>query len=88
MHGDGEFNITVFLGCAIGAAVGYHAGSISAAVLGCYVGFFASALSAALIAELLYLLDEVSPAGARVLRPMLPVLSLPVLIGLASRFWV
>ena len=88
MHEDLDFNITVFLGCAVGAAVGYHLGAVQQAVDGAFLGLVASAACAAIIAELAYAVWSVSVLGSRILERLTPLITLGLLIAFARRFYV
>jgi hypothetical protein len=88
MHEDLDFNITVFLGCVVGAVVGYHLGSVQQAVDGAFAGLIASAACATVIAELAYAVWSVSVLGSRVLERLTPLITLGVLVALAKRFYM
>jgi hypothetical protein len=87
MQEDSDFNLTVLLGCIVGAFFGYRHGGMTAAVDGSFVGFAVSAVSAAIIAEVSYALWYLSRGGAWLLDRMSPVITFGVLIVLAERYW-
>jgi hydroxyethylthiazole kinase-like sugar kinase family protein len=87
MHEDLDFNITALLGCVIGAVCGYHLGTVQQAVFGAFVGFFASIVCAAIIAELAFAMGSVTAFGSRLLERLMPLLTLGLLLLVATRLW-
>ena len=87
MHEDLDFNLTALSGCIVGAAFGYHLGTVQQAVDGAFIGFIASAICAAIIAELAYAAWSVSTVASRLVERLMPVITLAILLVVAKRFW-
>lgn len=84
---DRGFNLTVLLGAIVGSCVGYHKAGLVSAVDGAFIGFAIAAICAALLAELSDALWPVSAWASRMLQAISPLVTLGLLIGLATRYW-
>jgi hypothetical protein len=87
MHEDLDFNITALFGCIVGAVFGYHLGTVQQGVFGAFVGFFAAIACAAIIAELAYAIWSSSALLSRLLERLMPLLTLGLLLLVATRLW-
>lgn len=87
MDEDFPFNASVMAGCLIGAVTGYRLGNLVTALDWLYFGFAAGIVCAVALAEIGYLINPYNTRGARTFDRFTPLITIGILVPLASLYW-